>query len=162
MTKTLLDKDTFCTLVLREQDTLFRAAKAILRSDQDAEDAVQEAICSAFASREQLRDLNRFRPWLVRILTNKCYDLCRKRRPQVDLADVEDYLPAKEPDIHERMTLWEAVLQLGEDLRLPVTLFYYEGISIREIAGILDLSEAAVKTRLSRARGQLRILLKEM
>lgn len=162
MTKPLLDKDTFCTLVLREQDTLFRTAKAILRSDQDAEDAVQDAICSAFVSREQLRELERFRPWIVRILTNKCYDICRKRRPHVDLADVEEYLPAQEPDIHEQMTLWQAVLRLGEDQRLPVTLFYYEGLSIREIAEILELSEAAVKTRLSRARSQLRTLLKEM
>ena len=140
---------------------MFRTAKAILRNDQDAEDAVQEAICSAFSSREQLRDTKLFRPWLLRILTNKCYDLCRKRRPQVDLADVEDYLPAQEADIHERLTLWQAILRLGEDLRVPVTLFYYEGLSIREIAGILNLSEAAVKTRLSRARGQLRKLLEE-
>ncbi len=161
MTKTHLDKDTFCALVVREQDTMFRAAKAILRSDQDAEDAVQEAICSAFANREQLRETDRFRPWILRILTNKCYDLCRKRRPQIDLADVEEYLPAPETDLHERMTLWQAVLALGEDLRLPVTLFYYEGLSIREIAGILELSEAAVKTRLSRARGRLRELLTE-
>ena len=59
------------------------------------------------------------------------------------------------------MTLWQAVLSLPEDLRVPVTLFYYEDLSVREIGQVLGISEAAVKTRLSRGRGRLRLLLEE-
>ena len=59
------------------------------------------------------------------------------------------------------MTLWQAVLSLPEDLRVPATLFYYEDLSVREIGQVLGISEAAVKTRLSRGRGRLRLLLEE-
>lgn len=74
---------------------------------------------------------------------------------------MQDFLPAPSADPTERMTLWQAVLTLNEDLRCVVTLFYYEGFSIREISGILGIREAAVKTRLSRARARLRLLLRE-
>jgi len=161
MMQAKLDKDTFSALVIQNQETLFHTAKAILRSDEDAEDAVQEAICAAFERRESLREADKFRPWLLRILVNKCYDTCRRRRPTVDLEDVADYLPAKGEDHTERLTLWQAVMALGGDLRAVVTLFYYDGLSIREISGVLGISEAAVKTRLSRGRAKLRQLLEE-
>ena len=161
MMQAKLDKETFSALVIQNQETLFHTAKAILRSDEDAEDAVQEAICAAFERRESFREADKFRPWLLRILVNKCYDTCRRRRPTVDLEDVADYLPAKSQDHTERLTLWQAVMALSGDLRAAVTLFYYDGLSIREISGALGISEAAVKTRLSRGRAKLRQMLEE-
>ena len=53
-----MDKETFCAQVIRHQEAMFRAAKAILKQDEDAEDAVQEAICAAFAARGGLRDVD--------------------------------------------------------------------------------------------------------
>ena len=79
-----LDKERFCQLVIQNQEAMFRTARAILQSDQDAEDAVQDAICAAFASRAELREPEKFKPWILRILTNKCYDTCRKRKNTVD------------------------------------------------------------------------------
>ena len=157
----VLDKEAFCAQVIACQEAMFRTAKAILRQDEDAEDAVQEAICTAFASRGSLRDVQRFKPWILRILTNKCYDLCRKRRPTVDLDELSDRLPSDSPDHDQRLTLWQAVLSLNDELRVTVTLFYYEGLSVREIGQVLGISEAAVKTRLSRGRARLRLLLEE-
>ena len=161
MTETVLDKEAFCAQVVRHQDAMFRAAKAILKQDEDAEDAVQEAICAAFAAREGLRDAARFKPWILRILTNKCYDMCRRRKATVDLEEVADYLPAAGTDPTDRLTLWQAVLALEEELRAAVTLFYYDQLTIREISGILGISEAAVKTRLFRGRQRLRQMLEE-
>ena len=63
-----MDKETFCAQVIRHQEAMFRAAKAILKQDEDAEDAVQEAICAAFAARDGLRDVGKFKPWILRIL----------------------------------------------------------------------------------------------
>ena len=161
MMQTTLDKETFCTQVIRNQEAMFRSARSILHTDEDAEDAVQEAICAAFASRGNLRDPEKFKSWILRILVNKCYDICRKQRPVVDLAEVENYLPDDGPDPTERMTLWQAVQSLDDSLRLTVTLFYYEGFSIREIGAIMEVSETAVKKRLSRGRARLRQLLQE-
>ena len=156
----VLDKEAFCAQVIACQEAMFRTAKAILRQDQDAEDAVQEAICAAFARRDSLRDAEKFKPWMLRILANKCYDACRRRRNTSDL-DAAGEVPAPETDQAERLSLWQAVLYLNDDLRAPVTLFYYDGLSIREISRVLGISEAAVKTRLSRGRARLRQLLDE-
>lgn len=134
MTNFLLDKEIFCDQVIRNQETMFRTAKAILHQDEDAEDAVQEAICAAYAGRGSLRDPARFRPWILKILVNKCYEFCRKRRTTVDLADIQDFLPAPAADQAERLSLWQAVMALNSDLRAVVTLFYYEDLSIREIS----------------------------
>ena len=156
-----MDKETFCAGIVDCQETMFRAAKAILQNDQDAEDAVQEAICTAFARRDSLREAEKFRPWVLRILTNKCYDACRRRRNTVDLEAAGEVPAATGLDTAERLSLWQAVMSLSDDLRATVTLFYYDGMSVREIGGILGISEAAVKTRLSRGRARLRQLLDE-
>ena len=156
-----MDKETFCAGIVDCQETMFRAAKAILQNDQDAEDAVQEAICTAFARRDSLREAEKFRPWVLRILTNKCYDACRRRRNTVDLEAAGEVPAATGLDTAERLSLWQAVMSLNDDLRATVTLFYYDGMSVREIGGILGISEAAVKTRLRRGRERLRLLLDE-
>ena len=156
-----MDKETFCAGIVDCQETMFRAAKAILQNDQDAEDAVQEAICTAFARRDSLREMDKFRPWVLRILTNKCYDACRKRRNTVDLEAAGEVPAATGLDTAERLSLWQAVMSLSDDLRATVTLFYYDGMSVREIGGILGISEAAVKPRLRRGRERLRLLLDE-
>ena len=156
-----MDKETFCAGIVDCQETMFRAAKAILQNDQDAEDAVQEAICTAFARRDSLREMDKFRPWVLRILTNKCYDACRRRRNTVDLEAAGEVPAAPGLDTAERLSLWQAVMSLSDDLRATVTLFYYDGMSVREIGGILGISEAAVKTRLRRGRERLRLLLDE-
>ena len=157
----IMDKETFCRRVLEHQDAMFRTARSILQNDQDAEDAVQEAICAAFAARSTLREADKCKAWLLRILVNQCYTLCRKRKKTVELSELEQVLPAPEADPTERMYLWQAVMALDETLRAPVTLFYYDRLSIREIGGILGISQPAVKTRLSRGRAQLRRLLRE-
>ena len=160
MTQAVMDKETFCARIIGCQEAMFRTARAILRSDEDAEDAVQEAICTAFERRDSLRDAEKFKPWVLRILANKCYDACRRRRNTSDL-DAAGEVPAPETDQAERLSLWQAVLSLSDELRAPVTLFYYDGLSIREISRVLGISEAAVKTRLFRGRARLRELLDE-
>ena len=105
--------------------------------------------------------MDKFRPWVLRILTNKCYDACRRRRNTVDLEAAGEVPAATGLDTAERLSLWQAVMSLSDDLRATVTLFYYDGMSVREIGGILGISEAAVKTRLRRGRERLRLLLDE-
>ena len=121
-----LDKDDFTRLVLQNQTAMFRTARAIVSTDEDAEDAVQSAICTAFTKLDALRDPAKFKSWILRIVVNNCYDLCRKYRPITDLSEVQNY---------------------------------YDGFSIREISRTLGISDVAVKTRLSRSRKQLRLLL---
>ena len=106
-----------------------------------------------------LRDFAKARTWLLRIVANTCYDQYNKRRPTTSLSEMEGNLAAPETDWAEQFSLWEAVQQLPDEQRSVVTLFYYEGLSVKEIARILTISQGAVRTRLTRARTHLRQIL---
>ncbi len=154
-----MSQETFTALVVENQTAMYRTARSILHTNEDAEDAVQEAICKAYARRSTLRDLAKARTWLLRIVANTCYDQYHKSRPTASLSDFEWNLPAPEIDWTEQFSLWEAVQRLPDEQRAVVTLFYYEGLSVREVARILVISQGAVRTRLTRARARLRQVL---
>lgn len=159
MAEPILDRERFVAQVTELQETLYRTARSILRNEQDAQDAVQEAVTQAFARLHTLRDPAKFKPWLLRILVNTCYDACRRRRSTVYLEAVEETLAAPQSDCEERMSLWSAVMRLPEEQKAVVTLFYYEDPPIRAISEVLGVTQGTVKTRLSRARGRLRQML---
>lgn len=159
MAEPILDRERFVAQVTELQETLYRTARSILRNEQDAQDAVQEAVTQAFARLHTLRDPAKFKPWLLRILVNTCYDACRRRRSTVYLEAVEETLAAPQSDCEERMSLWSAVMRLPEEQKAVVTLFYYEDLPIRAISEVLGITQGTVKTRLSRARGRLRQML---
>ena len=159
MAEPILDRERFVAQVTELQETLYRTARSILRNEQDAQDAVQEAVTQAFARLHTLRDPAKFKPWLLRILVNTCYDACRRRRSTVYLEAVEETLAVPQSDCEERMSLWSAVMRLPEEQKAVVTLFYYEDLPIRAISEVLGVTQGTVKTRLSRARGRLRQML---
>ena len=159
MAEPILDRERFVAQVTELQETLYRTARSILRNEQDAQDAVQEAVTQAFARLHTLRDPAKFKPWLLRILVNTCYDACRRRRSTVYLEAVEETLAAPQSDCEERMSLWSAVMRLPEEQKAVVTLFYYEDLPIRAISEVLGVTQGTVKTRLSRARRRLRQML---
>ena len=159
MAEPILDRERFVAQVTELQETLYRTARSILRNEQDAQDAVQEAVTQTFARLHTLRDPAKFKPWLLRILVNTCYDACRRRRSTVYLEAVEETLAAPQSDCEERMSLWSAVMRLPEEQKAVVTLFYYEDLPIRAISEVLGVTQGTVKTRLSRARGRLRQML---
>lgn len=133
---------------------MYRLAMSILCNEDDAADAAQEAILTAFQKLSSLRDRERFQPWLLRILTHQCYAILRQRRR---LLPYETLAEQEAPAVSEQsQDLWQAVCDLSEQLRSVVVLYYYEGFSAREVGEILGISEANVKTRLSRARKRLR------
>ena len=152
-------KAWFTEQVKKCEGSLYRLSLSILRNPEDAADAAQEAICTAYQKLHTLRDKNKFSGWLLRILANECYGILRKRQRYIALECIPETAAPEQPAEHE--PLWQAICDLNEDLRSVVVLFYYEGFSIREIAAILQISEANTKTRLYRARLRLRMMLGE-
>ena len=150
-------REWFCEKIEENKYSIYRAALSILRSPEDAQDAQSEAICTAWEKLDTLRDREKFRPWIMRILQNECYKLCRERKNTVSLLDD---LPSPEEERTE-LPLWQAVTSLPDNMRLPVVLFYYDGMNIREISASTGITPAAVKTRLCRARKKLRETLTE-
>lgn len=133
---------------------MYHVAKTLLRSDVDCADAIQEAVVKAFASFRTLRSDAYAKTWLVRIVINECYAIMRRENRLVPL---EDYAVEEEAaEQADYSDLYEALGHLPEEVRLTVTLYYMEGYSVREIAGLMNTTESAVKSRLARARDKMK------
>ena len=138
--------------------TLFRVAFAILRNRTDCEDAAQNAVLKAYRGLDSLKKRSYFKTWLISILRNECFDMLKRRRPALDV-DGQSNLSYEMtvPDVD----LNRAFDQLSPEERLTITLYYYEGYDTREIAALTEVSEGTVRSRLSRGRTSLRMLLQE-
>lgn len=143
-------------LIERYENTLLRAALAILGDPYEAEDAVQDTFLRWLEKGTEFRDEGHEKAWLLTVCANGCKSRlrARKRRPTVELLDV---YPAPDRDSGE---LTEAVFALPANQRAAVHLFYYEGYSTEEIATILGQRPGTVRSHLSRARETLRRTLK--
>ena len=144
-------------LVTKYENTLFRAALAILGDVQEAEDAVQNTFLRYLEKRPEFRDGDHERAWLLKVTANGCKSVLRvwKRRPTVELLDV---YPAPDDGGRELM---EAILALPASQRAAVHLHYYEGYTSEEIGRILGQRPGTVRSHLSRARDALRRYLSE-
>lgn len=167
------DLNAFNRLVLAYQDLVFAQAYRMMGEVESAEDATQEAFISAFRSIRSYRG-GSFRAWLLRIVTNACYDELRrrKRRPTTPLEpiDAEDEEiesprwmadPGETPeDRTERLELDRAIQNclesLAPDFRSVVVLVDLQGLDYIEAAQVIDKPVGTVKSRLSRARLRLR------
>lgn len=136
---------------------IFRLAYARTGSRADAEDIMQEVFVRLLRAGPDFADRAHARAWLLRVAANCANDWFRApwRRREGPLTDS---LPAPE---HEDGGVVEAVLTLPAKYRTAVHLYYYEELSVAEIAKITGKSESAVKSRLFRARAMLREALKE-
>jgi len=160
----------FNTLVRTYQDMAYNVAYRVLGQPDAAADAAQEAFLAAYRALPAFRG-GSFKAWLLRIVTNACYDQLRmqKRRPQVALEDAvedPDYAssltdPGESPeDALLRQDLAQAIstaiAKLPFDQRLVLVLSDIQGLSYDEIATVTGASLGTVKSRLSRARARVR------
>ena len=173
------DTDAFGQLVERYQSKVYNLALRMTGSEDDASDMAQEAFLRAWRSLPAFQFESAFSTWLFRLTHNICIDHLRaqKRRPTVSLTvaddegeeavqlDVPD--PAPDPELaailaEDRALLAMAMAELPEGFREILTLRAINDLSYSEIAEILHLQEGTVKSRLSRARAQLRTILTQI
>lgn len=152
-----LSKEEFQELIKEHKVSLYRFAKSILKNDVEAEDALSEAILKAYKNKGKLKSKESFKSWIMRITANECYNLIKKNS-KIELRDNLEDLNLVTVD-ETQSTLRDVVERLNEEFSSVIVLFYYEDMSIREISRILNISEGTVKSRLSRARLKLKVLL---
>ncbi len=167
------DVSAFEKLVKRYDRNVFRIAQHITHSREDAEDVVQEAFLKAYSNLEQFQGQSKFYTWLVRIAVNEALMKLRRRRPErfvsldEDVKTEDDSLPREVADWSPnpeqlykqselRDILSRTIQGLPPTFRTVFVLRDVEGLSTEETAEALDLSVPAVKSRLLRARLQLR------
>ncbi len=168
------DKVEFEELILKYQNKIYNLCRHMLGNDHDAEDAAQDTFIKAY------QNLNNFRPeacfytWLYRIAVNTCLDY--RKRPFFEsffgsfTSDEEAHRePASEEPSPEKLyetkqlglVLRKSMAKLSPKLRAVIVLKEIEGLSYEEIAEVLDVSIGTVKSRISRAREELKKLLKK-
>jgi RNA polymerase sigma-70 factor (ECF subfamily) len=150
------DRRAFAEIVKAERDRLVMSARALTSDWHEAEDAVQDAFVLAWRHLPDLREVARFRPWLLRILVREA-GRRRKRRGVLRALEDESALPARPDHGDPRLAaLVDEVERLPDKYRVPLSLFYLAGLSYREVADTTGLPEKRVKSRLYDARERLR------
>ena len=152
------DRDAFAALASGSLDRLFAVARRILQDHYGAQDAVQSALLSAWRDLPSLRDVDRFEPWLHRLLVRACYEEARRTRAfrssirsvrsEPAEVDTSDWLA-------DRDQLEHAFALLNVEQRSVVVLHFYLGLPLTDVADVLAIPEGTARSRLHYA---LRIL----
>jgi RNA polymerase sigma-70 factor (ECF subfamily) len=149
------EQPALARLIRRHERNGLATALGLLRDLHQAEEALQEAFCRAWRSLDRLRDPARFKAWFSGILTRVCLDALRARGRE------RHRPPAARPPAPPgrggpETSVVEEALELPDDYREPLLLFYVQDLAIAEVAEALGISEANAKVRLHRARKMLR------
>jgi RNA polymerase sigma-70 factor (ECF subfamily) len=159
------DQRAFGLLVQAYQKPVFNLTYRMLGNAQEAEDASQETFLRAYSNLRQYQSEHKFSTWLFSIANHHCIDRLRKRR--VTLVSIEDNpvlenltgespLPERQALMAEQSAEMQQLLQeLEPEYRLPLVLRYWEDYSYEDIAAAMEITVAAVKSRLFRARQQI-------
>jgi RNA polymerase sigma-70 factor, ECF subfamily len=170
------DLNAFNDLVCQYQDMAYNVAYRVLGNADAASDATQDGFIKAYKALHQYRG-GSFKAWLLRIVTNCCYDQLRfhQRRPSTpidDLVEDDEHSGLLENDDDERPEDWVARQELGHliqkglevlppDQRTVLVLADIEGMAYEEIAAVTSVALGTIKSRLSRARAKMRGFLLE-
>lgn len=147
-------KNWFCDNIKNLENGMYRLSYSILKNEEDAQDAVQEAIYNAYKNLETLKDKRKFKSWIYKIVTNTSLEILRNKKNYIDIE--QENIPAEKIDIDTNLTLWKAVQGLEQPYRTTITLFYYEDMSIKEISEITGSKIDAIKKQLSRGRAKIK------
>lgn len=147
-------KNWFCDNIKNLENGMYRLSYSILKNEEDAQDAVQEAIYNAYKNLETLKDKRKFKSWIYKIVTNTSFEILRNKKNYIDIE--QENIAAEKIDIDTNLTLWKAVQGLEQPYRTTITLFYYEDMSIKEISEITGSKVDAIKKQLSRGRDKIK------
>ena len=146
---------SFQSVYDRQVETVYRVCFSFMKNRADAEDLTQETFLKLLSCGKQFENEKHERAWLIVTASNLCKDALRKWWRRWEEIGQYEGVPADEQDC----TVYEAILRLKPDYKTVVYMFYYEGYSTAEIAGYLNCPEATVRSRLRRARSQLKSML---
>lgn len=161
------DADAFEQLVVAYRDQVFRLALRMCGSEADADEVAQEAFLSAWKALPNFRGESQFSTWLYQLTTHAAIDLMRREKRQIAAADITEVSaadPAPSPQqqaeqSEQREIVRDAILQLAPEQREVVVLRFMEELSYEEIGAVLKLPPGTVKSRLNRAKAQLKEIL---
>ncbi len=139
---------------------LYRTALFYLQNQQEAEDAVQDAVLAAYEKFHQLRDKEKFAPWIMQILVNRCRrrmkSWFRKEKGIEDISPSQEMELSKDPDFAMASAVRQVFRELKEEERVIVALSVFGGYTGEEIAGILGKNHSTIRSKYRRALQKMR------
>lgn len=154
------DKEAFVIVMESYKFQLYRIGRTLLNNDEDIGDAMQETVLKVFKGIANINKLESFKSWIFKIMINECNNILRSKKKFsifTKLFKEESYVDEYD---FENEPVMKGIKSLKEDFKKVIILYYYEDLSVKDIAEILEISEGTVKSRLSRARGKLSEILK--
>lgn len=157
-------KPTFETLVKEHYQDLYRFALSLVKNEADATDLTQQTYLRYAKKGHQIRDYSKVKSWLFTTLRREFYNQAKrsKKFPHVDMESVSEEVGAVSAKAVESMDAslaMDALQRVEEKFRLPLSLFYLQDCSYKEIAATLEIPIGTVMSRLARGKEQLRTLL---
>ncbi len=151
-------------VIRRNSDMVYRLAYSLVKTRADADDIFQEVFLRYMQNAPAFQGAEHEKAWFLRVTMNCCKNFWKspwtRRRVALEREEMEQGGLSCELD-DDSAALVDAVKQLSKKYRIVIHLFYYEELSIEEIAKLTNAKASTVRTRLTRARRQLRSLLKE-
>jgi RNA polymerase sigma-70 factor (ECF subfamily) len=157
------EKQAFAVLVKRYERPVRAMAMGALRDYHSAADVSQDVFLKAYEELSKLRKRDAFGPWLMKIARRCALDFVRRRPPQMPL-ETAVAAAIENPDgrlDEDKQRLLAAVIKLPKAEKQVVTLRYFSGQSVKEVADVVERSVGTVTKQLSRAHSRLRRILKE-
>ena len=154
-----MQDDKFRAAVERHRDMVFRLAYTYMRDAADADDVAQDVFVKLLRRDGSFESDEHLRNWLVRVTINQCRSLFR--RPWRRVEQIESYAETLAMPSEEHVDLFVHLMRLPERYRIPLVLYYWGHYSTAEVADLLHVPPATVRTRLVRARAKLRKLLED-
>ncbi|KOP65187.1 RNA polymerase subunit sigma [Bacillus sp. FJAT-18019] len=150
------DEKAFYALVTEHRRRLYGIAYSYLHNESDALEVLQETVCRAWMKCRKLKDPEAFVPWITRILIHCCVDEQKRKKRMVPVEEVRMQETAAEMVSDSKLDLERALGRIKPKYRHVLILKYYQDMTIRDIASILDVPEGTVKTRLHQGLKLLR------
>lgn len=147
-----ITQEELSDLIMDNRENMYRLAYSIVRNDADTQEAVSEAVVLAFEKRHQLRKRTSAKAWIMQILVNASKRILVQSK-RIILSGDENQFEQTAAFAGDEM--WAVIMELDEEFKEVIVLYYYEQFSVKEISKILKIPEGTIKSRLSRARKKL-------
>lgn len=156
------DVEAYTNLILEIKNDLYKICKARLYNNDDIDDAIQETMIQSYKQIKKLRDVSKFKHWIIKILINNCNKIYRQKKKYTTID--EDYniekikLESNIEKMESDVNFYTLIKDLKYEERIIIILYYMKDFTLKEISNILNININTVKTRLYRAKEKIKYM----
>jgi RNA polymerase sigma-70 factor (ECF subfamily) len=161
-------KEYYQQLIERYQNKIYNYVHKILQNRTEAEDITQETFIKAYFALKSFKKEFKFSTWLYKIATNLCWNFLKKNKTINLENSIFERFESQDKSAIEKIekedessVIHESIKKLLPKYRIVITLFYFDGLSLKEISRVLNLPEGTIKTHLYRAKNNLKEIIEE-